>query len=181
MVTTWAQASDQTELESQLCHFPAARHGEEKTYNLLPLLESEAPRRTSTAGCREQGEHQQRAHQVPGTALSLSSRMFCSIILTASPTQPWTAQEKGSERLLAISPPGSPIPTSAWWNHKCTHFQSLGGEAVVFGTYMKTQNEWKIDIKNFRAVMQGKVSQTKWVMCLLRLAIHEAGPISNID
>lgn len=93
MVTTWAQVSDQTELESQLYHFPASRHGEEKTYNLLPLLESEAPRRTSTTGCREQGEHQQRVHQVPGTALSLSSRMFCSIILTSSPTRPQTAQE----------------------------------------------------------------------------------------
>lgn len=29
--------------------------------------------------------------------------------------------------------------------------------------------------------MQGKVSKTKGVMCLLRLAIHEAEPISNID
>ena len=50
-VTHRAQESDQTELESQLCHLLAARPWEETIPNLLPLLESEDPKRTSTVRC----------------------------------------------------------------------------------------------------------------------------------
>lgn len=160
----------------------------------LPLPSCEVRRRKDTQPASSPGkwssqEDQHRRVQKarwavtegsPGARHS-SKPQFQNVLLHYTHRLSSTVQEKGSERLLAISLPGSPIPTSAQWNHKCTHLQSLGGETIVFSTYMKTQNECKMNIKNFRAVMQGKVSKTKGMMCLLRLAIHEAGPISNTD
>lgn len=160
----------------------------------LPLPSCEAWRRKDTKPASSPGEWSSQEDQhrrvrkarwavtegSPG-ARHGSKPQFQNVLLHYPHRLSFTVQEKGSERLLAISPPGSPIPTSAQWNHKCTHLQSLGGETVVFSTYMKTQKNVKWILKNFRAVMQGKVSKTKGVMCLLRLAIHEAEPISNID
>ena len=97
----------------------------------LPLPSCEVRRRQDTQPASSPGkwssqEDQHRRVQKarwavtegsPGARHS-SKPQFQNVLLHYTHRLSSTVQEKGSERLLAISPPGSPIPTSAQWNHK---------------------------------------------------------------
>lgn len=97
MVTTIGSSIWPNWTGSQLCHFQ--RHT-----TCFLSWQMKLPRGPAPQGAESKASSN-RAHQVPGTVLSLSSGMFCSITLTDSPPQYRRRDQRDFWQFLLQGPP----------------------------------------------------------------------------